>query len=83
MSLISLLFFVGLKSPMCGTNSSLTKDVTFRTQSFYITVLFQSDATGLNFLSKFNMTFLSFSEGKLYCTAYSVGSSVIEVTLDQ
>ena len=65
--LISSFFFAGLKSPMCGTNSSLTKDVTFRTQSFYITVLFQSDATGLNFLSKFNMTFLSFSEGKIYC----------------
>lgn len=53
----------GLKSPMCGSNTSLTKDVTFTTQSYFITVLFQRNAAGMNFKSKFNLTFLSFSEG--------------------
>ena len=51
-------------SPLCGTNSSLTKDVTFTTQSYFITVIFQRNTAGMNFKSKFNLTFLSFSEGK-------------------
>ena len=65
-SIYCLLFYTtsGLKSPMCGTNTSLTKDVTFTTQSYFITVIFQRNTAGMNFKSKFNLTFLSFSEGK-------------------
>ena len=67
--LISLLsinrYFAGLTTPMCGTNSSLTRDVTFTARSYFITVIYRRavSAAGSSFKSKFQLTFFSFSEG--------------------
>ena len=57
--------FAGLTTPMCGTNFSLTRDVTFTSTSYFITVIYRRtmSAAGSNFKSNFKLTFFSFSEG--------------------
>ena len=63
LNLVSFHYVSGLEQPLCGDKSNLTNNVTFISTSYFITIVFRSNEAGANFNSKFNVTFLSFSEG--------------------
>ena len=52
----------GLKTPICGTNSSLTSDLAFTSSNGKITLIFRRNSSGVK--ASFNMTFIAFYEGK-------------------
>ena len=54
----------GLKTPMCGTNSSLTSDLAFTSSNGKITLIFRRNSSGVKNKASFNMTFIAFYEGK-------------------
>ena len=54
----------GLKTPMCGTNYSLTSDLAFTSSNDKITLIFRRNSSGVKDKASFNMTFIAFYEGK-------------------
>ena len=53
----------GLNTPICGRNSSLTKDLVFTSRHDQVTLIFKRNRYGVKYKSKFNMTFMAFYKG--------------------